>query len=134
MSILSSVYKIASSIIPSDYIHFRKFLEKSTTEFGVVTQSFSEWSKARSHVQPGIVSSFGGSCIELKDYKQLGLDWSRRYITVWLFDKGLEPCCDKDGSDQVKYQDKIFTILQVENWDRFNNWQRCYCVEEKERA
>lgn len=131
MSLLSNVLKIATSLIPQHKIAFRKFITSSVTDFGVANQEFSDWVSVNGVVQPGIVSSFGGSNIELKDYKELGLDWSRRHITVWLTDKGLEPCCDKDGADQIEYNGKTFTILQVENWDDFNNWQRCYCVEEK---
>lgn len=131
MSLFTSIHKMASSIIPTGKIRFRKFINNSPNDFGIVSQNFSEWQGVAAHIQPGIVSSFGGKGIELKDYKELGLDWSRRHITVWLTDKGLEPCCNKDGADQIKYHDKVFTILQVENWDEFNNWQRCYCVEEK---
>lgn len=133
MSLFTNIHSIAKSVIRQGSLSYRKFLSNSANDFGVVSQSFSDWIKIYGHIQPGIVSSFGGKAIELKDYKELGLDWSKRYITIWITDKGLEPCCSKDGADQFLYHNKIFTVLQVENWDEFNGWQRCYCVEKKDK-
>lgn len=133
MSLLTNIHSLASRIIPGDSFKFRKFVKNTTNDFGISVQEFEEPRNAKGHIQPGVVSSFGGSNIELKDYKELGLDWSRRYITVWLTDRGLEPCADQNGADQIIYDGKVFTILQVENWDNFNGWQRCYCVEDKSK-
>lgn len=131
MSIFTDIHRLATQIIPMDKIGYAKFVENRTNNFGIVEQVFEDAVDTRAHVQPGIVSSFGGSNIEMKDYKEMGLDWSRRYITVWIKDKGLQPCVDKNGADEILYNGMEFTVIQVENWDRFNNWQRIYCVEKK---
>lgn len=132
MGIMSSILIRARSLIRTDdSVKFRRFVSNSISEFGVASQTFSDWVIVAANVQPGIVSSFGGSNIEMKDYKEMGLDWSRRYITVWIKDKGLQPCVDKNGADEILYNGMEFTVIQVENWDRFNNWQRIYCVEKK---
>lgn len=131
MSIFSDIHRITTQIIPMDRIGYAKFVENRTNDFGIVEQVFEDVVDTSAHVQPGIVSSFGGSNIEMKDYKELGLDWSKRHITVWMTDRNLEPCCSQEGADKILYNGMEFTVIQVENWDRFNNWQRIYCVEKK---
>jgi len=134
MSLMSSLLKLATTVIPKTSVQYRKYQSKVSTAFGTTTQSFTAWGSVGAVVEPGIVSSFGGKGIELRDYKEMGLDWSRRYITVWMPDKGLTPAADKEGSDEVCYAGKVFTVLQVENWDQMNGWQRVYCVENKSKT
>lgn len=126
-----SILKSAFSIIPHSSVDYRKFSGLTTNDFGISTHLYTEWRTAEGIAQPGIVSSFGGKCIELKDYKELGLDWSRRYITIWIPDVGLENATERNGSDQIRWNNRVFNVLQVENWDVYNGWQRCYCVEDK---
>lgn len=127
-----NILKEAFTNIAHSSVQYRKFQSKSINDFGVTAQTFSSWETSVAIVQPGIVSSFGGKCIELKDYKEMGLDWSRRHITVWLPYVGLEPDADRDGADQIKTADgRIFNVLQVENWGEYTGYSRVYCVEKK---
>lgn len=127
----SNIIKSAFRVIPHTTIGYRKFVSKTNNEFGVVSETFTDTSTAVAIVQPGIVSSFGGKCIELRDYKEMGLDWSRRYVTVWMQDVGLEPAVNRDGSDEIIHDGKTFTVLQVENWLEYTGYTRCYCAEKK---
>lgn len=126
-----NILRTAFSMIPHSSVKFRKFISKSVNDFGVTVQNFTAEEEVEAIVEPGIISSFGGSRIELKDYKELGLDWSKRYVTAWLPYRGLENAADRDGADQIIYLGKTFSVLQVENWGEYNGWQRCYCVEIK---
>lgn len=131
MSIFSSILNRAFTVIPHSSVGYQKFISKAISDFGVATLTYTDEERIKAIVEPGIVSSFGGKCIELKDYKEMGLDWSRRYITVWMPAVGLEPCADREGADRIIHNNKVFTVLQVENWEDYNGWQRVYCVEDK---
>ena len=129
MSILASVHKIASSLIPRQGIEWRKFDANATSAAGRIEASYGSWQSILAHVQPGIISSFGGKNISEKDYKDLGLDFSRVFYTIWTDDTRLTSVAHQGSSDQIKIAGKIFNVIQVENWDEFNGWKRCYCEE-----
>ena len=118
-------------IVPPTTIQYQKFIARAIGDFGVATETYSAVESVEASVQPGIVASFGGKCVELKDYKEMGLDWSRRYITAWMPGRGLEPPVDRNGSDRIIYGGRIFNVLQVEDWEDYNGWQRVYAVCDK---
>lgn len=126
-----NLLKVAMNMIPHTSIYYRRYEGASVNKYGVTVQTYTEPKTVNASVQPGIVSSFGGKNVELKDYKELGLDWSRRHITVWMPDVGLETNTDKDGSDVIEYLGRTFIVLHVENWLEYDGWIRVYCVEQK---
>lgn len=129
MSLFSNILKIAFGQIPHSTIEYKIYASKSINNFGIVAPTYTTPATVEAIVQPGIISSFGGKCVELKDYKDMGLDWSRRYVTVWMPDVGLQPAMDQRMADQITYNSKTFNVLQVENWLEYDGWCRVYCVE-----
>lgn len=129
MSQFANILKLAFGMIPHTTVQYRKYQSKTINDFGVATQSYTALASTPASVQPGIVSSFGGKCVELKDYKEMGLDWTRRHITVWMPDVGLEPATNNEGGDQVVYNSMTFNVLQCENWLDYDGWVRIYCVQ-----
>ena len=128
---VNNILKSALSIIGSHTVKIRIATGTAVNDAGVPTVTYSEPIAVSGSVQPGIVSSFGGKNISEKDYKDMGLDWTRSYITVWIPDVGLKPIHDRKSADTVEYNGRIYNILQLADWETQNGWKRCYCAERK---
>ena len=126
---INNILAKALSIIRPSVVSVRHFEGNVTNSVGIVVKSYTEWINVLGIVEPGIVSAFGGKNISEKDYKFMGLDWSRYYVTCWLDMAQVKNVHLRGGSDQIKYDGKTFTILQIANWSEYDKWQRCYCVE-----
>lgn len=128
---VNNILKSALSIIGSHTVKIRIATGTAVNDAGVPTVTYSDPIVVKGSVQPGVVSSFGGKNISEKDYKDMGLDWTRSYITVWIPDVGLKPIHDKKSTDTVEYNGHIFNVIQCADWELQNGWKRCYCVERK---
>lgn len=129
MSIFTNIHKVASRLIPRETIEFRIAGESITDEYGVRHSTYGEWNPIKAHVHPGIVSSFGGRNIEERDYKDMGLDFSHRFMTVWCDDSDIRTVCGRDSADQVRIRGMVFNIIHTADWIVFNGWKRFYCEE-----
>lgn len=129
MSLFTNIHKVASRMIPMESIQYRICQGKSVDEYGQATLVFDEWKPIRAHVQPGIISSFGGKNVEEKVFKQMGLDFTHVYVTIWIDNTDLTLMVHKDGADQLKIRDRIFNVSNITNWIDFNGWKRIYCEE-----
>lgn len=123
-----NILNTAMSSIGTDRIQYRLYSGNTINDAGVPTVTYGEWANTRASVQPGIVSSFGGKCISEKEYQELGLSWARTYVTIWLSDVGLRTSENENAADQIRIGNKVFNVLQVEDWLMQNGWKRCYCV------
>lgn len=128
---VNNILKSALSVIGSHTVKIRIATGTAVNDAGVPTINYSDPIIVSGSVQPGIVSSFGGKNISEKDYKDMGLDWTRSYITVWIPDVGLKPIHDKKSADTVEFNNRIFNIIQCADWEMQNGWKRCYCSERK---
>jgi len=129
MSLFTNIHKIASRIIPTQNVQYRVSGASTTDAYGMRKPSYGNWVSIRAHVNPGIISSFGGKNIEERDYKDMGLDFTHRFLTVWLDGANLKTLVNKDSPDQIKIGDSIFNIIQTADWLDFNGWKRLYCEE-----
>lgn len=131
MSIFTNLHKIANRIIPRQKIKWRKAGDTTVSEYGIAVSQYGEWMDIYAHAMPGIISSFGGKNINERDYKDMGLDFSRNYYTVYCDDIDARTVCEQHGADQFMINGKVFNIIQTEDWEEFgyNGWKRCYCVQ-----
>lgn len=128
---IRNILKTALSVIGSHTVKIRIASGVTVSDAGIPTVSYSAPITVKGSVQPGIVSSFGGKNISERDYKDMGLDWTRSYITVWVPDVGLSVVHDRKSSDTVEFEGRIFNVIQCADWEVQNGWKRCYCVERK---
>ena len=128
---VNNILKSALSIIGSHTVKVRIATGVLVNDAGIPTVAYSDPIVVSGSVQPGIVSSFGGKNISEKDYKDMGLDWTRSYITVWIPDVGLKPIHDKKSSDTVEFNWRFFNVIQCADGEYQNGWKRCYCAERK---
>lgn len=131
MSLFINILRLASHCIPRERIKYRKYKGKEVLRNGVVTIKYEDYIDTTAFVQPGIISSFGGKNIEERNYKEMGLDWSKRYITVWA-EINVHTSIDKHSPDQLLIRNKQYDILMVADWIEFNGWKRIYAVERSE--
>jgi hypothetical protein len=131
MSIFTNIHKLANRIIPRQKIKWRKAGDTTISEYGIAVSQYGEWMDIYAHAMPGIISSFGGKNINERDYKDMGLDFSKNYYTVYCDDIGARTVCEQHGADQFMINGKVFNIIQTEDWEEFgyNGWKRCYCVQ-----
>ena len=129
MSIFTNIHKIASMLIPKQVIYWRKGLGRTVSPAGIPKSVYGEWIRVRAHVQPGIISSFGGKNITEKDYKDMGLDWSHRFFTIWLDKEAITTIAQQSTTDQIKIGEEVYNIIQMADWEEFNGWRRCYCEQ-----
>lgn len=131
MSIFTNLHKIANRLIPRQRIQWRKALDTVISEDGIAVSGYGEWNAILAHAMPGIISSFGGKNINERDYKDMGLDFSRNYYTVYCDNIDVRTVCEQHSADQFMINGKVFNVIQTEDWEEFgyNGWKRCYCVE-----
>lgn len=131
MSIFTNLHKIANRIMPRQRVQWRKALDTTISEDGIAVSGYGEWNSILVHAMPGIISSFGGKNINERDYKDMGLDFSRNYYTVYVDNIDVRTVCEQHSADQFRINGKVFNVIQTEDWEEFgyNGWKRCYCVE-----
>ena len=126
---IGNILNVALNVIGSSKFEFRKYIGNSIDEFGVPSVAYGDWKSYKGCVQPGIISSFGGKNISEKDYKEMGLDWTKSYITIWIPENDIKTVYKQDAADQIRYNGKVYNIIQSADWIVENGWKRCYCVE-----
>ena len=126
---IKHIFDMAMKIIPRNAFQYRKFNGVSTNQFGQRITSYTDWNNGFGVVQPGIISSFGGKNISEKDYKDLGLDFARATVTVWIKGVELKSVNGESSCDQVMFEGKIYNVIQAANWNEYSGWRRCYCQE-----
>lgn len=127
--IVDQIFDLAMNIIPPNDFKYRKYDGVTTNEFGQRVTTYTDWADGFGCVQPGIISSFGGKNISEKDYKELGLDFSRATVTVWIKDIVLKSVNGESSCDQIMFEGKVYNVIQAANWNEYSGWRRCYCQE-----
>lgn len=129
MGWLNNIHKIASRIIPTQEIEWRKAGSSTTDQYGQRKSGYGAWTKIRAHVQPGVISSFGGKNVSEKVYDDFGLEFSHKHITVWVDGCDLTTMAKQDSPDQIKYRNCVYNIINVADWLDVDGWKRIYCEE-----
>lgn len=129
MSLFPNIHRLATRLIPRTPIRYRKGIGVTISEAGLSKPNYGEWINTTASVQPGIISSFGGKNVGEKVYEDMGLDFSRRYYTVWADGCNLHTVANQEVPDQVELYGKIFNVIHCSDWEEWDGWQRVYCVE-----
>ena len=85
----------------------------------------------RHYMEMANVYSFRCYVLFERDYKDMGLDFSRNYYTVYVDNIDVRTVCEQHSADQFRINGKVFNVIQTEDWEEFgyNGWKRCYCVQ-----
>lgn len=129
MGFLSNIHRMAAKVIPTRRIEWGEQGESYTDEYGRRKNGEIVWRAVKAHVQPGIISSFGGKNIDEKDYKDFGLDFSHRHVTIWLDGVNIHTVAEKSSPDKIRFDGRLFNVMHTADWLDFDGWKRCYCEE-----
>lgn len=111
----------ALTLIPPTKVQYRVASKQTTTEFGQITNVYSEWKDAYGIVQPGG---------EHNEHTE-GIDFSKSRVSIWL--RGVKLTGTSTGSsrtpDQIRYVGRIYNVVSVDDWYPYDNYRKCDCVE-----
>lgn len=111
----------ALSVLPFVCFKYRSFRRSEVDEFGQSVQAFNEWKLCRGMVQP----------VNRSLYEDMGLDFTKTYISVWG-SIPLDASSEKqDGSDQLLWNGHLWNITAVNEWNQYNGWANVTAVEER---
>ena len=126
---MKNLLRLAHTLIRRVAFEYRIAGVTKTNEFGQRVSEYGDWTMTRGMVESGLVSSFGSKNLAEISYKDLGLDPSRRTITVWLEASDISTSAGRKTCDQVRVGGKIYNILRLEDWLGYDGWKRAYCQE-----
>lgn len=130
MGFLGNIHRMASSIIPTTTIGFRKATTTTIDQYGQAIPGYlTDFTDIKAHVEPGLPSSFGSKNISESDYKDFGLDMTKRYYSIWTDNTSISTIANGDSCDQVKINNRIYNIVRVADWADFDGWKCCLCEE-----
>ena len=132
MSLFTNIHRIASRVIPTQSIQWRRAVGKETDQYGVSKLKYTDWQTIkRAHSEPGFARSAGQRSPGQDLYDDFGLSFTRRTFTVWCDDKGVNAIIGKEGTDQIKIGDVVCNVVRVEDWIEFDGWKRILVQEDK---
>lgn len=114
-----NILDIALSIIPPTVVQIRKNLGTEANKYGQVGAAYSEWIEVYGIVQPGS---------ERNEHVE-GMDISKKYVSIWLRGIALDGTHIQWAPDQIRYLDRIYNVVGVDDWFPYDNYRKCECVE-----
>ncbi len=113
-----NLLKQAFKIIDKDTFIYRQFKSRTTNSIGIDVPEFEDDIELKGSVQ----------AVPRKLYQEYGLDWKKKYITIYSSDtiEGV----DRDTSgDRIIFNGKLFQVLDEINWIPIDGWNGVMCVE-----
>ena len=107
------------TLIPPTPFQYRQCNGRTTTEFGQVITSYTEWKDAYGIVQPA------GKRNEHVE----GMDLAKNRISVWIKGVELKVTHDQTTPDQVRYRGHIFNVVANDEWGPYDNFYHVECTE-----
>ena len=121
---LPNLLEKALGVLPNVVFHYRHFTGFTVNEMRVRVPEYAEgWQVCRGMVQP----------VAQTDYKDMGLDFAKRYVTAWG-SIPLKTLTDQEMPDQIKYLGHIYNITTLTRWRPYNKWNTVVAVEDKREA
>lgn len=129
---LGCLLKLAGQVVPEVEFEYRILEGKMTNEIGNQVATYGAWTKARGNIQPGLVQSFNARGVADTGaiMKALGLDQSKRVMSVFAYGLKLRNVHDQDMPDQIRYHGLIYNIWSVSDWFDYDGWKALVCIED----
>ena len=115
-----NLLNIASQIIPQQTFVYYKYKDAQANDIGVVEKTYDD----------GVILEGSVQAISQDMYEKLGLDFSKKYISIHTSADirnvdNSQPCPDK-----VVWSGKEYLITKVTNWYQQDGWNRVIAVEQ----
>lgn len=132
MNALGNLLRKAGRIVPREPFQYRTFNGNVTNDIGNIVSTYSEWHEVIGHVQPGLTFSFNARGVsDIGEIaKRIGIDQSKKVITVFVYDLDLKNVHDHDTPDQIKYENCIYNIWSISDWYHYDGWKSFICIED----
>lgn len=129
---LGCLLKLAGQTVPEVEFEYRVLEGKMTNEIGNQVATYGAWTKARGNIQPGLVQSFNARGVADTGaiMKALGLDQSKRVMSVFAYGLKLRNVHDQDMPDQIRYCGLVYNIWSVSDWFDYDGWKVLVCIED----
>ena len=129
---LGCLLKLAGKVVPEVEFEYRVLDGKLTNEIGNQVAMYGAWTKARGNIQPGLVQSFNARGVADTGaiMKALGLDQSKRVMSVFAYGLKLRNVHDQDMPDQIRYCGLVYNIWSVSDWFDYDGWKALVCIED----
>lgn len=117
-----NLLKIASSIIPQQTFVYYKFNKAQANDIGVVEDTYDD----------GVILEGSVQAISQDMYQKLGLDFSKKYISIHTSADIRNVDSSQPSPDKVVWNGKEYLIVKVSNWYQQDGWVKVVAVEEPE--
>ncbi len=117
----SNLLKKAFRIIKQDVFAYRKFRGRTTNGIGIDVPEY----------EPDIDLKGSVQVIPRTLYQEIGLDWKKNYIMIYSSDV-IEGVSRGTSGDRVVFNEKLFQVLNENDWTPVDGWNGVMCVEIKQ--
>ena len=114
----SNLLKKAFKVIGKDAFLYRQFDKRETNSVGIDVPSYLPDVELKGSVQ----------AVPRRLYQLHGLDWKKKYITIFSSDKIDGPDRDTSG-DRLTFNGKLYQALEENDWTPIDGWNGVMCVQ-----
>lgn len=114
----SNLLALAMGVIGQQQVQWLRYTGMTTTSAGVERPTWAAPVTITGSVQP----------VDTSLLQQLGLDWTRNYITFYAPAEFQEVERDQ-SSDRITYAGRTYQVLSGTNWFAQDGWEKVICVE-----
>jgi hypothetical protein len=106
-----NLLKLAQKVIRATDVSYYRFLSRSNNAIGHWVSTYAEPETIKANIQ----------AVPREKYKDLGLDFTKKYIKVWavtdfdLLDRG-------KASDQIVYNGRLWEFKSDVDWSSIDSW------------
>lgn len=112
-----NLYRAATRLIATDKLDWFTFASRERNALGNWITTYSAPIEIRGSVQP----------VEIRSYKQLGLDMSKRYVTLFT-DHNAKHVARQTAPDRFEWNDSIWEAIGGDDWFKQDGWREVVLV------
>lgn len=116
--IAGNLLKRALHITGAQAVIYRRFSGRTTNEIGLDVSAFADPVQIKGSVQ----------AVPRSTYEQLGLDFQKRYVTLYTVAEVFDLQRDISG-DMIEFGGKTYQLVSSTDWHPMAGWQSVLCVE-----
>lgn len=112
-----NLLKIASSVIPTQTVTWKKFMGKQIKPGGIYEDTYSEPVEIRGSFQ----------ATDDRDVKEMGLDTSKRYRTLYT-SHDISDVKRGSSPDKISFNGENYEVVGITDWFAQDGWRGVVCV------
>lgn len=112
----------ALKVIPNQTFTYYKFKKVEVNDIGIKTNSYEQPVTMQGSVQ----------AVSQDMYEKLGLDWSKKYISVHASIDIRNMDNEQPVPDKIEWNGKVYLVTKQTNWYTQDGWNKVIAVEQTE--